>query len=173
MAVCYPSIKCDEESDTHTSKGKMPAKDPEVFVVKSHISFTVRSTEIESSNLPGLCWHDMFKNPVMVAGWPILPKPEPGLGVEMPLNMISRLAGSNRANQFNQQVCIKGFATMVVAARIIGEIVVWHYCFNKYGLRIAYFDNGIELNDNITLNQLSGKRHLVGWCTSAMYCAGE
>ena len=45
----------------------------------------------------------------MVEGYPILTKHVEGLGVEMPLNMIARLADTERANEFDSKSLSKAF----------------------------------------------------------------
>jgi hypothetical protein len=121
----------------------------------------------------GQCWHSMFRNPVLVIGYPILTKPEKGLGLEMPLNMIAKLAGAQRANEFDSKVFIKGFSAMLVATRIIRDLLIWHYFYNRTGERISYLDNQFQVSNDISMFQLSSVRHVVGWCSDCMYYAGE
>ncbi|OXV07933.1 hypothetical protein Egran_04303 [Elaphomyces granulatus] len=121
---------------------------------------------------PGQCWHNMFRNPIMVSGYPILTKHEHGLGVEMPLNMVAGLAGSERANQFDGKVFIKGFSTMLIAVKITTDLLIWHYFYNSEGERISYLDHTLQGVDDISLLQLDTARHVVGWCSDSMYYAG-
>jgi hypothetical protein len=73
------------------------------------IEFEMNEPATSREGPPGQCWHNMFRNPVMVSGYPILTKHERRLGLEMPLNMIAELGGSERANEFDRKVFIKGF----------------------------------------------------------------
>jgi hypothetical protein len=118
-------------------------------------------------------WHNMFRNPIMVSGYPILTKHEYGLGLEMPLNMVAGLAGSERANQFDGKVFIKGFSTMLIAVKITTDLLIWHYFYNSEGERISYLDHTLQGVDDISLLQLDTAGHVVGWCSGCMYYAGK
>jgi hypothetical protein len=115
----------------------------------------------------------MFRNPVMVSGYPILTKHERGLGLEMPLNMIAELGGSKRANEFDGKVFIKGFSTLLIATKITRGLLIWHYFYNSDGERIPYLDYKLHGVDDISLLQLDSFRHVVGWCSDCMYYAGK
>jgi hypothetical protein len=94
------------------------------------IEFEMNEPATSREGPPGQCWH-MFRNPVMVSGYPILTKHEHGLGLEMPLNMIAELGGSERANEFDGKVFIKGFSTMLIATKITRDLLIWHYFYNR------------------------------------------
>ena len=119
----------------------------------------------------GECWHHMFRNPVMVSGYPTLAKPN-GLGVEMPLNMMAALAGSDRAVEFDGKIFVKGFSTMLIGTRIMEDLLVWHYHYNVKGERISYLDHNHQSIGGIDLYQLQTVRHVVGWCSKSEYYAG-
>jgi hypothetical protein len=105
--------------------------------------------------------------------YPILTKHERGLGLEMPLNMIAELGGSERANEFDGKVFIKGFSTMLIATKITRNLFIWHYFYNREGERISYLDHTLQGVDDISLLQLDSSRHVVGWCSDCMYYAGK
>lgn len=95
----------------------------------------------KGTNSRGRCWYDMFRNPAMTSGFSIRAKKERGLGLEVPLNMMAVLAGSDRVIEFEGQVYIKGHTTMLVATKIMSNLLVWHYYFNGNGERLAYYDH--------------------------------
>lgn len=136
------------------------------------IGFELSEPASSEERPPGQCWHDMFRNPVMVSGYPILSRHERGLGLEMPLDIIAGLAGLERANEFDGKVFIKGFSTMLIAARITRDLVVWHYFYNSEGERISCLDHTLQGVDEISLLQLGTARHVVGWCEEIKYFAG-
>jgi len=137
------------------------------------IAFDVtQPTTITPDRFLGHCWHSMFRNPVMVTGYPIRSKGEHSLGLELPLNLMASMAGSNRAVEFNDNLIIKGFSTMLIATKMTRDLIIWHYLFNAQGERISYLDHnmGTEL---VTLADMDNKpRHVVGWCFDCAYCAG-
>lgn len=122
---------------------------------------------------PGFCWQDMFRNPVMVGGFPTLKKPGRGLGLEMPLRLMATLAGSERLSEFSGRTYIKGYSAMVVATAVLTNIVVWHYCFNKQGERISYGDHTLQSCPQVSMQQLTTSRHVVGWCSKCKVYAGK
>lgn len=80
------------------------------------IEFRMQQLRFEDEK-PEHCWHRMFQNPVMAAG-PIPSKGHPGLGLEMPLNMIFSLIRSDRACKIDGRLFIKGLSTTVIATNI-------------------------------------------------------
>lgn len=114
----------------------------------------------------------MFKNPVLVSGYPVLTKREKGTGVEMPLSMLPWFAGSKRVTEFDGKIIIKGFSTMLIATKVCGDLFLWHYYYNENG-RISYFDHKLQGVDHISMLQLDTARHVVGWCSDCEYYAGE
>lgn len=121
----------------------------------------------------GFCWQDMFRNPVIVGGFPILKKPAPGLGLEMPFRLMAALAGSERLSEFSGRTYIKGYSAMVVATAVLTNTVVWHYCYNKQGGRIAYADHDLQSCPRVSMQQLTTSRHIVGWCSTCKVYAGK
>ncbi|CAG8962109.1 hypothetical protein HYFRA_00005152 [Hymenoscyphus fraxineus] len=124
---------------------------------------SVRITHHESSN------HSYTRE---VCGYPTLVKHERGLGLEMPLNMIAELAGSERVNEFDGKIFMKGFSTMLVAAKIAKDLLVWHYLYNPDGERISYLDHAVDTHPDISLVNVSNYRHVVGWSEKCEYMAG-
>jgi hypothetical protein len=87
--------------------------------------------------------------------------------------MIARLGGSERANEFDGKVFIKGFSTMLIATKIARDLLIWHYFYNRDGERISYLDHTLQSVDNISVLQLHKSRHVVGWSSECMYYAGK
>jgi hypothetical protein len=97
------------------------------------IDFTVQEREehLESSN--GQCWHNMFRNPVVVKGYLIPRRSESDTGLEIPLNMMAGLARTQRADTFNGKLFIKGFSAMLIPTKRSGDLIIWHYLYKKNG----------------------------------------
>jgi hypothetical protein len=171
IAICSPFIR-STRLENNASPPQVSELMPllEIFCV---IDFKMNELSSIGKGLSGQCWHNMFRNPVMVSGYPILKKHEHGLGLEMPLNMIAGLAGSERANEFDGKVFIKGFSTMLIATKITRDLLIWHYLYNREGGRISYLDHTFQDTDNISLFQLDTARHVVGWCSQCLYYAGK
>jgi hypothetical protein len=77
------------------------------------------------------CWHDLFKNPVIVDGYPTRRRTEHNTGLEIPLNIMAELAGTRRLNTFNGRLFTKGFSIMLVPTRHAGDLLIWHFTFQQ------------------------------------------
>jgi hypothetical protein len=132
-------------------------------------------TEVEAvgSELNGQCWHNLFRNPVVVKGYPIMRKPAGDTGIEMPLDIIAALAHANRITTFLGRTFIKGFSTMLLLTGMIGDVFIWHLLSNGSGERISYTDPRVykaigenQLQTDLSMTLLEPSRHLIGWCST-------
>ncbi|KAK3319617.1 hypothetical protein B0T19DRAFT_269661 [Cercophora scortea] len=182
VATCFPSmfrvIREHWQTTPKSASARRSSKRP--IDVDFKLYFDVISPDTTSAAKPGQCWHDMFRNPVLVSGYPIMAKPNQILGLEMPLNMVAGMNGSDRVTEFGGKVFIKGYSTMVVATKASqdGSILSWHYLYNPDGQRISYLscDHGLPdviENRDIGMAQLNHARHVVGWCDDCLYNAGS
>ncbi|OAR00420.1 hypothetical protein LLEC1_05098 [Akanthomyces lecanii] len=121
---------------------------------------------------PGRCWQNMFQGAVLASGFPTSGRAIKGLGLEMPLNMMAELGGSQRVTKWNDKIFIKGFSTMLVAIKSVGNILVWHYLYSQPGTRISYMDCTQPV-ESVNMARLRSFRHVIGWCSSSMYCVGS
>lgn len=170
VAVCSPFVRNTHLGNTATRA--QPSDLTRLVEIFCNIDFETNDRVMNGEAWPGQCWHSMFRNPVIVKGYPILTKQVKDLGLEMPLNMIARLAGTERVNEFDSKVFIKGFSAMLIATRITNDLLIWHYLYNRTGEKISYLDHSFQVSDDISLLQLDTSRHVVGWCWDSMYYAG-
>ncbi|RSL81845.1 hypothetical protein CEP52_017102 [Fusarium oligoseptatum] len=122
-------------------------------------------------NANGQCWHDIFRNPVVVRGYPILRRVECSTGLEVPLNIMAGLARTQRVDRFNDKIYIKGFSTMLVPTRRKEDILCWHLIYNKDGNRISYLDSDLAQEQGVARLNLEGLRHVLGWCSKSQVLA--
>lgn len=122
---------------------------------------------------PGCCWLDMFRNPVVVGGFPIRTKPGRGLGLELPLGFMASLAGSELLSNFDGRSYIKGYSVMFIATALLSDVLVWHYLYNAEGKRISYGDHSLQSRHHISMHQVNTSRHVVGWCSECTIHAGK
>jgi hypothetical protein len=115
----------------------------------------------------------MFTNPILVGGYPICSKPESGLGIEMPLDLLAGLVGASQVVGIQGKVVLKGFATMLVAVKRLGDLLIWHFLFDEEGKRISYLDFALEEACDMNVHQLVDVRHVVGWSRDSSYYAGQ
>lgn len=122
----------------------------------------------------GQCWQAVFKAPVIVRGYPIPQRTEWNTGLEIPLDIMARLAQALELQQFNDKVCLKGFSTMLVPVRRSGDILFWHLLYKRDGSRISYLENDLDQEQKVTrLDILEGNRHVLGWCSRAKLVIGK
>ena len=120
----------------------------------------------------GQCWHDLFRNPV-VAGFPIARKPEPGSGVEIPLNIITALAGSQQIDEFDGKNFIKSYSRMLIPARKEENIIYWHmYESEGDDQRISFLHPTTSHAAYIENSEMEKCRHILGWSPEAEFYAG-
>ncbi|UKZ59991.1 uncharacterized protein TrAtP1_001279 [Trichoderma atroviride] len=125
------------------------------------------------SRLNGKCWHNLFKNPMVVKGYPIPARVDKGTGAEIPFNIMAGLARTQRVDCFKGMTFIKGFSTLLVPTKRTGDMIFWHMFYNKDGHRISYLDNTITSLGYAKSLDLEQCRHVLGWCEDAAFYAGS
>lgn len=145
------------------------------------ISIKFRTPRLNTSpqeDLGAQCWRHLFRNPVIVAGFPILRRAQQKSGLELSITTLAALAGGNRINRFKEHVFIKGFCTMMVAMKRIGNMTLWHVLTNEDGSDIHYHDPRVqEISPQTDLTAETtaapAMRHVVGWWSHVKSYAGE
>lgn len=166
---CGPGLyKCSPQLVSVT--GKTDGNDEGKLVCEFDFSM---ESPIEITGVPGGCWHNMLKNPVLVTGFPIRAKSAQNSGVEMPLDIMACLAGSHRAIEFDGKMILKGFSTMLTAVKQIDDLLLWHYTFHIDKSRISFLEAAAPSGAHIHLGLLATSRHAVGWCSSARCHTGK
>ncbi|KAK6526081.1 hypothetical protein TWF281_011119 [Arthrobotrys megalospora] len=164
VAACIPSI-CVLPQVLESAVPDLPG-------ISCKLNFTLRHEEEAPSN--GQCWHKAFRNPVVVGGYPILRRSnlETSQGLEIPLNMMAGLAGTQYIQKFDEKIFIKGFSTLLVPTGKDGDILTWHLLYNEDGDRISYLGNNVLHAEGLSLLEVETARHVLGWCPKADYYAG-
>ncbi|KAL6819261.1 hypothetical protein V8C40DRAFT_281571 [Trichoderma camerunense] len=106
-----------------------------------------------------------------VKGFPVLRRPKLDTGLEMPLNMMAALTNTQRIDEFNGKVFIKGFSTMLIPTDHTEGVVIWHLQYRNDGNHISYFDACVP-HISINISDLEQSRNIVGWCSQADMFAG-
>jgi hypothetical protein len=170
IAYCRPQVEKFQVTDYKSQN----AKRQYATEVSADISFEIERNEF-SSNANGECWHDLFRNCVVVQGYPISRRLEIGAssGLEIPLHMMACLAQANYMNTFLGIPILKGFSAMLVPTKNHDEVILWHLVHNKNGDRISYLDSTVEPVEGLIPGRLSQTRHILGWCSETRYLAGK
>lgn len=138
------------------------------------IDFYFRKGNTDSEyDIDGRCWHNLFRNPTVVQGFPIMRRESPCDGLEIPLNMMAGLVGTARAQVFDDINILKGFSSMLIPSRQSEDVIVWHLLFNANGSRISYMRYDFSPLRQISFQHLQTSRHIVGWCSRIQSHAGK
>jgi hypothetical protein len=132
--------------------------------------------DLEDDSADGSCWRQLFKNPVIAKGFPILARSNDEKGLEIPLNMMAGLGGAEQVTIFNGQLLIKGFSTMFVPTKRIQNSIIWHFLFNRNNSRIHYLaaKELVSSQDPVDVDYqcLSTARIFLGWASSVQLRTG-
>ncbi|KAL1381596.1 hypothetical protein HDK64DRAFT_321344, partial [Phyllosticta capitalensis] len=164
----FPSREASKE-DTLASYG--------FYDIYGRISFDVKEIDPESSKLQnGTCWHGLFRNPVVVQGYPHVNKGSPGLNI--PFNIMAGLLRTVRVTKFDGRIFIKGFSALLFPTKYDHGTITWHLLYNIDGAYISYLDERImHLQDDdakqISMADLTWTNHVVGWCSDAKSYTGS
>ena len=123
-----------------------------------------------STGVDGSCWHAMFRNPVVVNGFPILARHENEQGLELPLGMMSILAEAHFSTRYDTTLVLKGPCTMLIPTGQTERSITWHFILNEDGERLPYYSfrkrcpGWIAVNTDLLEHE--NTRNFVGWATS-------
>lgn len=95
------------------------SRSADIASVTCRIEFNVQSETTERVSLPskGSCWQMLFRNPVIVKGYPIRLRPAGETGIEIPLDMMAALIEAQRLTLFAGNIFIKSFSSMLVVTK--------------------------------------------------------
>ncbi|CAO2657309.1 Nn.00g034350.m01.CDS01 [Neocucurbitaria sp. VM-36] len=173
VVICHPHIKDLDIYDTAHLRLAT------TFSGTCSISFIYGQDLLDRRYEKGFCWAPLFRHAVLVSGYPILRRPEPGTGLELSLSTLAFLIQSDQVVQCGHVFILKGFSSLVSATFAMDGIMLWHYFASETpGKRISYFDGrltGIDMRESIIppLQMLESSRHIVGWCAKATDFCGH
>lgn len=126
-------------------------------------------------NKNGQCWRNLFRNPVIVRGFPIASRPEVPLGLELPLKLGALLVGAKALDRFGDGVFLKGFSSMAFMTGRHDNTCSWHFLYKDDGSRIRYTDvpAGHTIEGNPNVGDMNTTRHIVGWSADTSYNIGK
>lgn len=166
------------------SDNKMAYSTPKIsFTSGSVVTFRLSFRVIDLEPIPrgaepnGSCWRPLFRNPVIVQGYPIRARLGEEKGLEVPLNMMAGLGQASRVVEFNGGLVMKGHSTLFCPTQRIQNSLLWHFIFNEAGERISYLSADRFGDDRVSISEvdtacLERSRHFLGWSSSAEVLAG-
>ncbi|KAJ6001660.1 hypothetical protein N7522_006887 [Penicillium canescens] len=172
VAYCTPLIRTIHGGALPETTGD--AKGPPI--ISYGIDFLMKQKGKISQE--GICWHDLFRNPVAAEGFPIRRRPEHCTGLDIPLHIMAGLIRAHRATDFDERLFIKGFSSLLFPTKLVGDMMIWHLLFKEDGSHISYLDpriKSLQVHEarGISLVHLASTHvHVLGWCSQAKSYAG-
>ena len=135
-------------------------------------------TEIEQASereQTAACWHQLFRNPTIVKGYPVAARKSNEKGLEIPLSIMTNLGYAPWAVRFERTMFLKGFSSLFAPMRRIGNSILWHFMANADGRRMSY-NQGLSAGpalDSLEWSCLDACRHFVGWAPQVQIFTGK
>ena len=129
-----------------------------------------RHTELNATEIA--CWLPLFKGASIASGFPI-PERKGEIGLEVPIDLLARLADIRHATGFEGGIILKGFGEMFVPVKKTGDIVQWHAIVSEDSENRLTYGEGLShckprgLLDEVSFEDLKTTRAIVGWCSAA------
>lgn len=150
--------------------------DDAIYSASCEMVFSFTIPYPSETPVEGFCWSNLFRNPVLVAGYPILHRIIPDTGLDIRLEFISQLIESGQIFQLDEMVILKGFCSLLVASKVANEAIIWHLLSNKTGDRISFCDSRLDGQDfarDLSRRDLESRRYVVGWCSAVKEYSGN
>lgn len=171
LVRCTPCIVVDR-TDTNIAQLVDSYSRTQALDASFSIRFAFTAVDLPSYE-PGYCWSTMFRNTVIVQGYPIRRRTLPGSGLETSIDILARLVDAHTMDGFNERLYLKGFSSMLVATDIKNGFVLWHHSYNKKGQRVSYNDVGDVAFTKVSGPEVENARRIVGWSARINYNAGK
>lgn len=171
VATCIPRL-----SSIHIRQGNTTSKS--AIFASCRMSFFTKGVVEVNSVSRGFCWASLFRNPVLVAGYPIAHRADPETGIEISPSAMAELVQSRQFVSLGGKIILKGFCSLLVATSVAVDVVLWHFIFDPTGNRISYYDSRLEdleyeTLDGLALRDLEARRHVLGWCCDVKEYSGK
>ncbi|KAM7222554.1 hypothetical protein V8F06_002048 [Rhypophila decipiens] len=145
-------------------------------IVRIGFDLEIRPDDCEAN---GCCWQHLFRHAVVVKGFPILRRPAPDTGLEVPLEIVGRAAGSQGITVFSNSL-IRVLDMIMVPMSRSGGVVLWHVVPSKMwkDAQLPGHCMGVALARDVEvggfqLRNLFALRHIIGWCSSTESLIGS
>ncbi|KAJ5100618.1 purine and uridine phosphorylase [Penicillium angulare] len=160
ISYCTPFVSSASVEDTPN----LPAESPSIVRSSCVIDFKFSDDEQKRHpSLPGQCWHGLFRNAVVVMGFPIPHRSRQGTGPEISLYLMIYLLQTDRLNPSQDGIFINGFSSLLALTEYIRDKneILWHLFYKADGSRISYWDDIKGPAPDVVLADLGTSRHFV------------
>lgn len=168
---CQMEIRLGVNDVSH----RMP--DSHVATVNITVRYEAKTLDGEPQLSIGSCWHRLFRNCEITAGYSIPSRQSKQPGLDIPLDMMADLIRAKRVTQFGLNFLIMGFSSLLYATGYQDGIMTWHLVCNEDGTQISFSDHRVPFISSPTELLPSPKdvgqaRHIVGWTNSVRNFTG-
>ncbi|KXJ88857.1 hypothetical protein Micbo1qcDRAFT_166306, partial [Microdochium bolleyi] len=88
----------------------------------------------------GQCWHALFRNPVIVDGFPTSRRQALDTGLEVTLELMAALTDASRVNIFRGIPMIKGFSSLLFPTQQSTDAIMWHLVCNQNESHVSFME---------------------------------
>ena len=126
----------------------------------------------------GSCWRPLFRNSVIVQGYPILARFNHEKGLEIPLHLMVALGRAYRGADSIGGLVVKELSTMFCLTQRIKNSLLWHFVSSHDRKEMSYFSaeslhTGRDYsNHDVDTACLGRSRNFLGWASSVELQAG-
>ena len=176
---CTPVVSIDDFAESRD----MPTETSDHLAATCQVTVGVRfdgaQDDTTFSPTQGSCWQKAFRNPVVVLGYHIPRRSEPGCGLEVSVGVMASLVNAKYQIEFGGRSVLKGFSTMLTVSKVVESTVFWHLLYNEDGGYISYEDSrvpSVQAEDALLVlrgDALNTHRHILGWCEKVQSFAGQ
>ena len=124
------------------------------------------------------CWHALFRNAVVVQGYPIKRRTQNQQGLEMSMELMLGLGLTDTVTVYNRGLVIDGLQSMFVPVGRWKDSIQWHYIHSELDECIMYSRADEVCPDRLREDRLDESalgigRNFVGWTTKAELLFGN
>lgn len=142
-------------------------------------AFTIASRFEEVRPSDNSCWLDLISCDAVIAHDFPIPERSSEKGLEIPLSILTEMAGVHHVVEFRGGVVMKSLSTMLVPVSRTKDIIQWHLVSAPYDADRLTYQTGLELcgrralSEEVPLECLDKTRLVVGWCSHAVSKLGD
>jgi hypothetical protein len=131
----------------------------------------------EVMNSVNCCWMKLFRNPILVRGYPIPRHANIHDGIELDLGTIAALLGTKKVSVVTGKPLLKTAIAALVPLYQKDDFIYWHMIARPDWEYMSYCDGLLKtaLNKALTnssLADLGSSRHVVGWSANVKNFTG-
>ncbi|ETS73860.1 hypothetical protein PFICI_14806 [Pestalotiopsis fici W106-1] len=168
VPTCFISALEQNTSETSTS---MAGNDCRLLANMSYMSWT------KTPDFGNCCWMKLFRNPVLVSGYPTPRHAEARGGIELDLGTMAELIGTRQLSKCTGKPLFKTALAALVPLYRVNDFIYWHMIISSDGEYMSYCDERLKpFLDNapsgLSTADIERCRHVVGWSTNVKNVTG-